>query len=69
MLTGLTGIKKLWERIDGRIGFITGLITGLILGLAAYGILLLLKEWIANNWLWSKLFGWIFKIFQGGAGL
>ena len=56
----ISTIKKLWEKIDGRVG----LLIGWIVGLATHGIWLSLKAWVEGSWLWSKLFGWIINLFN-----
>lgn len=52
----ISTVKKLWEKIDGRVLFVAGW----ILGLATRGILISLENWVTNSWVWSKLFGWLF---------
>lgn len=50
-------IKKMWEKVDGRVLFVVGLVAGW----ATKGILLWAKDWVTGWGVTKVLFGWLFK--------
>jgi len=51
----LSFIKRMWEKIDGRVMFVAGI----IVGWATKGILLWIKGWILGLPIFKVLFGWL----------
>lgn len=49
-------IKRIWEKIDGRVLFLAGL----VVGWATKGILIWLQNWVTNQPVIKVLFGWLF---------
>ena len=53
----ISTIKKLWEKIDGRVLFVVGLLAGW----ATKGILIWISNWVLGKPIFKILFGWLFK--------
>lgn len=49
-------IKRIWEKIDGRVLFLAGL----VVGWATKGISIWLQNWVTRQPVIKVLFGWLF---------